>query len=175
MDNPSACSSSLIAYKILSKQPEPPLATLFPEVVLGLSDHTPGHATVLGAVTLGARAVEKHFTDDNARVGPDHPFSMMPDSWREMVERTRELEKALGSPDKRVGDNERETAVVQRRCLRAARAIRAGDVFDRSMIDVLRPAEPGAILPFEIEAVIGTRALVDIPLGEALRWTMLGS
>jgi sialic acid synthase SpsE len=36
---------------------------MFPEVVLGLSDHTPGHATVLGAVALGARAVEKHFTD----------------------------------------------------------------------------------------------------------------
>ena len=35
----------------------------FPEVILGLSDHTPGHTTVLGAVTLGARVVEKHFTD----------------------------------------------------------------------------------------------------------------
>jgi sialic acid synthase SpsE len=150
-------------------------AAMFPEVVLGLSDHTPGHATVLGAVTLGARAVEKHFTDDNARVGPDHPFSMTPDSWRDMVERTRELEKALGSPDKRVGDNERDTVVVQRRCLRAAREIRAGDVLNREMIDVLRPAAPGGILPYEIESVVGTRALEDIPAGEALRWTMLGS
>ena len=43
---------------------------LFPELVLGLSDHTPGHATVLGAVALGARAVEKHFTDDTSREGP---------------------------------------------------------------------------------------------------------
>ena len=43
---------------------------MFPEVILGLSDHTPGHATVLGAVALGARAVEKHFTDDNTRTGP---------------------------------------------------------------------------------------------------------
>ena len=33
----------------------------FPDLVLGISDHTPGHSTVLGAVTLGARAVEKHF------------------------------------------------------------------------------------------------------------------
>jgi sialic acid synthase SpsE len=150
-------------------------AAVFPQVVLGLSDHTPGHATVLGAVTLGARAVEKHFTDDNARVGPDHPFSMTPDSWRDMVERTRELEKALGSPDKRVGDNERDTVVVQRRCLRAAREIRAGEMLNRGMIDVLRPAASGAILPCEIESVVGTRALVDIPAGEALCWTMLGS
>ena len=41
------------------------------KVILGLSDHTPGHSTVLGAVALGARVVEKHFTDDNNRVGPD--------------------------------------------------------------------------------------------------------
>ena len=42
----------------------------FPGLLLGLSDHTPGHSTVLGAVALGARAVEKHFTDDTSRVGP---------------------------------------------------------------------------------------------------------
>lgn len=74
--------------------------TMFPEVVVGLSDHTFGHATVLGAVALGARMVEKHFTDDASRVGPDHLFSMTPDIWREMVDRTRELERALGSADK---------------------------------------------------------------------------
>ena len=149
-------------------------ATLFPQVVLGLSDHTPGHATVLGAVALGARAVEKHFTDDNSREGPDHPFSMTPASWREMVDRTRELELALGSPEKIVAENEAETVVVQRRCLRAARAIEAGERLNRQAIDVLRPAMPGAILPYEIEAVLGARALRDIPAGEALRWLMLG-
>ena len=97
-------------------------AELFPSAVLGLSDHTPGHATVLGSVALGARVIEKHFTDDNRREGPDHPFSMNPQSWREMVERTRELENALGSTQKFVADNEQETVVVQRRCLRATRA-----------------------------------------------------
>jgi N-acetylneuraminate synthase len=148
---------------------------LFPEVILGLSDHTPAHATVLGSVALGARVVEKHFTDDNSRVGPDHPFSMTPGTWREMVDRTRELERALGSPAKRVADNERETVVVQRRCLRAARDIRSGETLTRSMIDVLRPASPGAILPPEIQSVIGTRALVDIPAGKELRWTDLGT
>ena len=39
--------------------------TMFPDVILGLSDHTAGHATVLGAVAFGARVMEKHFTDDN--------------------------------------------------------------------------------------------------------------
>jgi sialic acid synthase SpsE len=148
--------------------------TMFPGVVLGLSDHTFGHATVLGAVALGARVIEKHFTDDNSRTGPDHPFSMTPASWREMVDRTRELERALGSADKYVTENERDTVIVQRRCLRAACDVRFGEIFTRAMIDILRPATPGGILPVEINAVIGTRALIDIKKGKELRWSDLG-
>jgi N-acetylneuraminate synthase len=148
-------------------------AGLYPDLVLGLSDHTPGHATVLGAVALGARSVEKHFTDDNAREGPDHPFSMTPGTWREMVARTRELEAALGDPAKRVADNESDTVIVQRRCLRAGRDIKAGERLRREMIDVLRPSPAGSIQPYELEAVLGTSAAADIPAGEALRWTML--
>ena len=56
----------------------------------------------------------------------------------------------MGSADKVISGNELQTAIVQRRCLRAAREIRAGEVFTREMIDVLRPATPGAILPNEI-------------------------
>ncbi|MFQ5922046.1 MAG: N-acetylneuraminate synthase family protein [Anaerolineales bacterium] len=147
---------------------------MYPDLVLGLSDHTPGHATVLGAVALGARVVEKHFTDDTTREGPDHPFSMDPPSWRDMVDRTRELERALGSANKRVAENESETVVIQRRCLRAARDIQTGETLARDMIDVLRPATMGAIQPYEVGEAVGSRALVDIPAGEALRWSMLG-
>lgn len=148
--------------------------SMFPDIILGLSDHTPGHATVLGAVAMGARVIEKHFTDDNERVGPDHPFAMNPHSWAEMVARTRELERALGSPDKFVAGNEQDTVIVQRRCLRARRDISIGEVLTREMIDVLRPASPGAILPDEIKKVIGTRATSDIPKGKELRWLDLG-
>ncbi len=148
--------------------------TMFPELILGLSDHTFGPATVLGAVALGARVVEKHYTDDNSRIGPDHPFSMTPQTWREMVDRTRELERALGSADKQVGENEQETVVVQRRCLRAGRDIKKGETLSREMITVLRPATIGSVYPYEIDQVIGTQAIVDITAGEELRWTDLG-
>jgi sialic acid synthase SpsE len=146
---------------------------MFPDVVLGLSDHTPGHATVLGAVALGARLIEKHFTDDNHREGPDHPFSMTPASWREMVERTRELEYALGDANKRVADNERATVIVQRRCLRAARSLPSGTVVTRDMLDVLRPAAPGAILPYDIEKVLGKQLNASLAAGEPFTWTVL--
>ena len=148
--------------------------SMFPDVILGLSDHTPGHATVLGAVTLGARVIEKHFTDDNDREGPDHLFAMNPTTWADMVARTRELERALGSGTKFVAGNEADTAIVQRRCLRAAREIYRDEILDRDMIDVLRPATLGAILPGELDLVIGTRALHNISAGRELRWTDLG-
>lgn len=148
--------------------------TMFPDLVLGLSDHTFGPTTVLGAVALGARVIEKHFTDDNTRIGPDHPFSMTPQTWREMVDRTRELERAMGSADKLVRENEKETVIIQRRCLRAGRDINRGEVLSREDIAVLRPATPGAICPFEIDKVIGTKAIVNIPAGKELRWIDLG-
>ncbi len=166
-------TGSLENFKYVNLNVLKTYATMFPQVVLGLSDHTPGHAAVLGAVTLGARVVEKHFTDDNSREGPDHAFALDPIAWEEMVSRTRELELALGSADKKVADNEQETAVLQRRCLRAARDIQAGEVLTREMIDVLRPAVRGAILPPEIERVVGAKAAVDIPAGKELRWTDL--
>ncbi len=146
---------------------------LFPEVILGLSDHTPGHATVLGAVAFGARVIEKHFTDDTTREGPDHKFAMDPRTWFDMVENTRRLEQALGSADKVVADNEIDTVVIQRRCLRAAKTIQAGEVLTREMIDVLRPATPGAIQPDQINKTIGMTALVEIPFGKELTWGML--
>lgn len=128
---------------------------MFPEMVLGLSDHTPGHATVLGAVALGARIIEKHFTDDMGRTGPDHAFSMDPRAWRDMVDRTRELENALGCGIKQVEDNERDTAVLQRRSLRAARELPAGHVLTRADLTVLRPCPPDSIPPYRVHELIG--------------------
>lgn len=147
--------------------------TAFPDAVLGLSDHTPGHATVLGAVTLGARVVEKHFTDDTTREGPDHPFSMTPASWRDMVDRTRELELALGDSTKVVAENERQTYVVQRRCLRAVRDLGVGETIARQDFEPLRPAPAGSVPPYALDDVIGRRLARPIARGEALSWDAL--
>jgi len=150
-------------------------AAMFPDVVLGLSDHTHSPAPIVGAVALGARVIERHFTDDNDREGPDHKFAMNPHDWADMVDQVRTLERSLGSQEKFIAGNEQDTYIVQRRCLRAAREIKAGEIFTREMVEPLRPATPGAILPYEIDEVIGTKASVDIPFGKDLRWTDIGN
>lgn len=147
---------------------------LYPEVVLGLSDHTPGFATVLGAVALGARVVEKHFTDDCTRTGPDHGFSLDPDSWSNMVEATRQLERALGRTDKRVEPNELETVVLQRRCVRARNPLPAGHVLTEDDLVVLRPATPGALLPNDLQAAVGQRLTVALEEGQHVTWRDIG-
>ena len=146
---------------------------LFPSLVLGLSDHTPGHSTVLGAVALGARIVEKHFTDDVSREGPDHRFSMDPQSWREMVSRTRELEAALGNGVKSVEDNEKASAVVQRRAIYAAHDLSTGATVRASDLTFLRPCPADAIAPYNAQGLIGREVKRDISAGKHLKWSDL--
>ena len=119
----------------------------FPDLILGLSDHTPGHSTVLGAIALGARVIEKHFTDDTSREGPDHKFSMDPVSWSEMIKRSRELECALGDGIKRVEPNERETWILQRRALRATKNLPAGSTICEENLIALRPCPEEGVIP----------------------------
>lgn len=145
------------------------LRSMYPTMVLGLSDHTPQHATVLGAVALGASMIEKHFTDDVTRTGPDHAFSMDPITWRDMVDRTRELELAMGLGVKKVEHNELETVVVQRRSLRATSDFHAGHVIVEGDFIPLRPCPGDAVSPAEAQAIIGRKLSVNRIKGEYLR------
>jgi N-acetylneuraminate synthase len=140
----------------------------WPGLPLGLSDHTPGHATALGAVAFGARVIEKHFTDDTTRKGPDHPFSMTPATWREMVDRTRELEDALGDGVKRIEANEQESSIVQRRCLRLKQDLPAGTTLKFEHLEALRPAPRSAYTPAEIGEVVGKRLARALAAGHEI-------
>ena len=150
-------------------------SAMFPELPLGLSDHTPGHATVLGAVALGACAIEKHFTDDNDREGPDHPFSMNPASWREMVGRSCELELALGDGRKRIEQNERETVVLQRRALRLTRNLDVGETIGEQDLIALRPCPADALSPNEQALAVGRKVRRFMQAGDYLTWLDLDS
>ncbi len=139
---------------------------LYPNTILGLSDHTSGHATVLGSITLGARVIEKHFTDDNNQAGPDHAFAMNPKSWRDMVDRSYELLVALGDGVKRVEDNEKQAYMVQRRCLRAASNLKANHIITKADLEPLRPIGEDAYQPYQAEELIGKKLKTDIEFGE---------
>lgn len=141
-------------------------AERFPDAILGLSDHTFGHATVLGAIALGAVVFEKHFTDDNSREGPDHKFAMNPETWREMVERANELYSALGDGVKRVEENEKDSIIVQQRSLRAVKNLQVGECLQKEDLEALRPIPADGIQPFRIDEFIGKILIKPLEKGE---------
>ena len=142
----------------------------FPNLILGLSDHTHGHSSVLGAISLGAKLIEKHFTLSNDLNGPDHKFSMTPKSWKEMIERSKELESSLGDGKKKIENNEIDTVILQRRSIRVNKEIKKNYVLKREDLNVLRPCPKNSIDPRNIKKVIGKKVNKDISKNEILRW-----
>tara|TARA_Y100000590_G_scaffold273193_1_gene306704 strand:- start:1673 stop:2272 length:600 start_codon:yes stop_codon:yes gene_type:complete len=108
-------------------------------VNVGYSDHTPGYTAVLGSIALGACVVEKHFTLDIKSAGPDHPHSLDPKQFKEMVKKIREMEIALGSEEKNIEQSENHTKIIQRRGIWTTRCIKKGEKFSKENVDVLRP------------------------------------
>lgn len=143
---------------------------MYPNTILGLSDHTHGHSTILGAIALGARVFEKHFTDNNLRDGPDHKFSMDPASWKEMMERAYELYYALGDGIKRVEKNEIETNRLQRRSLRYTHNLTKGHFLTLSDVFPTRPITQKGIPPYMIESLIGKKLVTDVETDDEIEF-----
>jgi N-acetylneuraminate synthase len=93
---------------------------------------------------------------------------MNPASWREMVDRSRELELALGDGIKRVEQNEGDTVVVQQRCLRLTRDMKVGERLMAGDLEALRPAPTGAVKPYDLAQVLGKTLKAKKVAGDAL-------
>tara|TARA_B100000900_G_C20507470_1_gene686504 strand:- start:95 stop:1159 length:1065 start_codon:yes stop_codon:yes gene_type:complete len=139
------------------------------KVILGLSDHTEGHTTVLGAISLGAKVIEKHFTDNNNRNGPDHKFAMNPTSWKKMVDESRRLELALGSKIKKIEKNEKESFFVQRRGVYTLKKLKKGEKLNKEDVICLRPYIKNTISPFDINKFFGKKLKQNIKKNVAIK------
>ena len=138
---------------------------------VGYSDHTTTDLVSLGAVAAGACVIEKHFTFDRTRPGPDHPYAMEVPEFVAMVKKIRLMERALGSSIKQPAPSEKETVVLQRRSLFANVDIPAGTIITKDMIEILRPAI--GLLPKQINTVIGKKAKVSIKKYEPVTWNKI--
>lgn len=148
-------------------------ASIYPGMVLGLSDHTPGDLTVLGAISLGASVIEKHFTINTDDEGPDHFFAMDPLTWKQMVKKALELHSALGDGHKVVEQNELDASIVQRRALRLKNDLKAGHIITLDDIIALRPCPMDALPPYLIKDVVNKELQKDIKSGEHITWEHL--
>jgi sialic acid synthase SpsE len=148
------------------------LKSAFPDIPVGLSDHTLGIAIPQAAVALGAAAIEKHYTVDKTLPGsPDHHLSVDPKDLRQMMESIRAIEKAMGRYDK--GPVEAESAAYRyaRRSIVSAKPISRGTRITRDMLTFKRPGT--GIYPKHVDEVVGRTAREDIAEDTVLTWEML--
>ena len=122
-------------------------------VPVGYSDHTLGTSVAIAAAARGATVIEKHFTLDRMRRGPDHAASLEPGELKAMIAAIREVEVALGEAVKRPSAQELANRTVARRSLVAAGPIAAGEVLTVDNVTAKRPS--GGTSPMSIWTRIG--------------------
>lgn len=144
------------------------LKQMYPDTIIGFSDHSLGITAALGAVCLGAKVIEKHFTIDKNLKGPDHWFSMDPSDMKNLVTEVRNLEAAFGNSRKRVTDSEILDKHWATRSLHINKNLKAGQIITKEDISMLRPGY--GISPFDKEKVIGMKLTKDINENEVLEW-----
>ena len=149
----------------------PALASRF-GVVAGLSDHTPGTAASVAAVSLGASVIEKHFTLSRADGGPDAAFSLEPAEFTALVRDCKDAWRALGQAGfQRVGV---EAASLQfRRSLYVVADVAAGEAITKANVRSIRPGL--GLPPKHLPEILGRTAARALKRGEPLSWDMLRS
>lgn len=132
----------------------------FPELEIGLSDHSLGISVALGSIAIGSNIVEKHFTKSRAWPGPDNPFSIEPQELKNLVDWSEEIWLARGG-SKDVLDDEQPVIDFAYACVVAIKDIKKGEEFTLDNIWVKRPGT-GEIFAKDFKNVLGKIANIDI-------------
>ena len=135
-------------------------------VEVGYSDHTLGIEVDIAAVAMGATIIEKHFTLDKTMDGPDHKSSLSPDELKSMVMSIRNIEKALGSSEKKPSKSEEPNITAVRKSIVASKPIKKGELFTETNITVKRPGT--GLSPMKWDNIVGKVAQRNYQLDDFL-------
>tara|TARA_B100001248_G_scaffold64967_1_gene45411 strand:+ start:615 stop:1646 length:1032 start_codon:yes stop_codon:yes gene_type:complete len=142
----------------------------FPDLEIGLSDHSLGISVALGSVAVGANIVEKHFTKSRQWPGPDNPFSIEPNELKNLVDWSKEIWKARGGKKDILAD-EKPVIDFAYACVVAIKDINKGEALSLDNIWVKRPGT-GEIFAKDFEDVLGKVATIDISENTQLSHSM---
>jgi len=149
----------------------PAFKGIFPDAVIGYSDHTLGITAALGAVAVGAKVLERHVTYDLNAAGPDHWFSSGPDEFARLCGEVRRLEAALKGVRTGILPSEVKEREVSVRSLVLRESLKAGERIRPEHLDAKRPGY--GIDPFDADKVVGMVVPFDLPSGFVLTWDSL--
>jgi len=132
----------------------------FPDCVIGFSGHSEGYHIALGAVALGAKVLEKHLTMNQEAKGSDHKSALNPSQLGHFVTNTRQMEKAIGLPNKRVQNSEHGCIRKLCKSITSTCVIPSGTVITADMITTKSPGN--GIPASSYYNVLGQKAVRDI-------------
>lgn len=147
------------------------LKQIFPNAVIGLSDHSVGNYTCFAAIPLGARILEKHFTSDKNWPGPDIPISIDPQELRDLILGSKAIYKALGG-SKNILKEEKPTIDFAYASIVTISDIKKGDVFSEKNIWVKRPGT-GELKANHYFDILNRKASTDIKKDTQVWWNMI--
>ena len=150
--------ANLLALKTLKKKLKTPV---------GYSDHTLGLEASIGAVVLGAKIIEKHFTINRNSVGPDHKASLDPQQLKIFIKSIRNIDKALGKEEKKVTKSEKKNKIFARRSLVALKKIKKDEVFNLKNIGAKRPGN--GISPMKIYSLLGKKSKYNYKIDQIIK------
>ena len=171
--------NALMLLHCISAYPTPPKDSNLRTIVdmrgrfgveVGLSDHTLGTAVGVAAVTLGATALEKHFTLRRSDGGPDGAFSLEPPELAQLVDHVRTAWEAVGTATYERSESERGS-VTFRRSIYAVRDIAAGETFTTDNVRVIRPGH--GLAPKHLPAILGKTASKPISYGTPVSFDLI--
>ena len=137
------------------------LQKAFPDVVVGLSDHTTSNYACFGAIALGASILERHFTDRMDRPGPDIVCSMDGEALRDLIRGANAIYLERDGTKVAVIE-EKPTIDFAFASVVSTKHIRRGDLLTEDNIWVKRPGT-GDFLAEDYEQLLGQVAREDIP------------
>ena len=147
------------------------LMEAFKGVPVGLSDHTVNNNACIAAMGLGAKIVERHYTDRMDRVGPDIVCSMDENALKELLLAAEEVPYMLGG-HKVALKEEQVTIDFAYASVVTIKPIKKGELFTKYNLWVKRPGT-GDFLAESYERLLGKKAACDIEADEQLRKNMV--
>ncbi|MFB6305495.1 MAG: N-acetylneuraminate synthase family protein, partial [Flavobacteriales bacterium] len=141
------------------------------KAVPGLSDHTKGSIAPVTSIPLGAKIIEKHLILDRDQGGPDASFSLEPKEFEEMVSSVRGAEKAMGSVNYELSEQQKKSREITGRSLFVTKKVEKGERFSGENLRSVRPG--GGLHPKFFEEIKGKKANRDIEEGTPLRWKFI--
>jgi N-acetylneuraminate synthase len=139
----------------------------FPEVEIGLSDHTISNHACFAAVALGANILERHFTDNLCRPGPDIVNSMDPAALSELISGSALIAKMRGG-EKEPAEEEQVTMDFAFSSVVLIKDIEGGELLSRDNIWVKRPSG-GDFSAADYEGLLGLRVCESVKSGSQLK------